>query len=113
MNMGSIQVALNELVPELFLINGAGMGASMGFGVLIPNWSWSNNISASGVANALSAHSQGTTGSISLSARLAGYSYSPSLTAGGASTQAHTDFLAGENRQLAVRSFPDEVELQN
>ena len=103
-NITAIQTALSELTAQLFVTNGAGIGASMGFSAVVANWNWSNNISASGVASSLSAHSMGTTGSITRSAFDTDYTYAQSRTAGASEAQTRTAILAGDQEQILTRS---------
>lgn len=107
-DMGQIESALQTFTDSLFIINGAGIGTGRGAGFLIPNFSWSNNIAASGVATALEAHSIGTTGSITLSARQSGYSYSQNLTAQATDTDGKTEYVSSEHTQTFTRSVAEE-----
>lgn len=106
-DMGAIQGALGAMTGDLFTVNGAGIGASSGLSAVVANFSWSNNISASGVANALHSHSIGTTGSISTSARQTGYSYSQSLSAHGSENTSHLEYTGGEHKQIIRREIAE------
>ncbi len=108
-DMFKIEEVLNGMNDDLFLINGASFGFSRGFGVLIPNFSWSNTISASGVSTALQAHSIGTTGSVSRSARQTGYSYQQSLTNQGSFSENRQEYIQSLHSQVVERRIADGV----
>jgi hypothetical protein len=105
-SMDEIVDALKSFTDQLFLINGAGIGTSAGFGLVIPNWSWSNNIASAGVATALRAHSIGTTGSVTRHARRSGYSYSQNLVNSATETDGRTDYMSSHHTQTLTRSAP-------
>jgi hypothetical protein len=104
----AIEDALYHYKGEILLINGASTSFTLSASGIVVSGSWTHNIASSGVAAALQSHSIGTTGSISKTAREAGYSYNQAVTAGASRIHTEVSYDGGLQDNLITRQIPDD-----